>query len=193
MRFLPSILLSLIVLGSPAFACDKFLTIDPQQQKEDFAVLQLETADQIDRITAFNTLICSDQVAVRRKALQDGLSATPEIRSEVIFRALAGSMTINIRLLDSGGLSDAHYDYIRSNPFVSHEVKFSDAGRSCVSLYHNDRCDGGYAFSVRGDQVDYRYNDNMGSFRLTDGKLSGEVSLEVGRERLTFPAEIILF
>lgn len=186
-------LLAAILFAGPAIACEKFVSIDPIQQKSDFAILADDSADPIDRITAFTTLVCADQIAVRRKALQDGLKASPEIRSESLFRSLAGNTAVNIRLKEVTGLTDAHYDHLASQPLIAHSIKFSDPSTSCISLYYNDRCAGSYAINVRGDQLDYNHNDNAGSFRLEDGKLSGEVTLEINRQHLTFPAEIILF
>lgn len=190
---LPALCAACVIWAGPALACDKFVSIDPIQQKADFVTLRDDKSDPIDRITAFSTLVCSDQIAVRRKALQDGLTASPEIRSEALFRALAANTGLNIRLQDVPGLTDQQYDRIRTAPTIGHNVNFSDPATACVSLYHTDKCDGGYALNVRGQQVDYQFRGDVGTFRLDDGKLSGDVTLDIGRQRLTFPAEITLF
>lgn len=176
----------------PALACERYQPIDPVQLKQDFATLNNPEADHVDRIVAFSTLICSEQPAVRKRAIEDGKKATVDIQSAALYYDLASNNAITIRLLDQSGLSEAHYEEIRSAPLKAYEIKFRDPTTSCLSLYQNDQCSGAHHVSVNGSTVQFRYDDQVGVFTLDDTGLTGNVTYVIDRKPLTFPARIEL-
>lgn len=192
MRLLVCCLTLGLFSGLPAFACERYQSIDPVQLKEDFATLNNAEADQVDRIVAFSTLICSEQPAVRKRAIEDGKKATTDIQSAALYYDLASNNAVTIRLLDQPGLSEAHYEEIRSAPMKAYQVKFLDPIKSCLSLYQDERCDGNYHFSVNGSTVQFRYDRQVGVFTLGDTGLTGSVTYIIDGEPLTFPARIEL-
>lgn len=192
MRLFAATLTLAILTALPALACDKFQQIDPVQMKADFATLNDTGADPVDRITAFSTLICSDNPAVRKRAIEDGKTADTDIQSAALYYDLAANNTITIRLLDQTGLTDAHYEQIRSQPLRAYDVRFLEPAKSCLSIFYNDKCNGTYQFSVNGKTVQFRYDKDRGVFVLGDTGLTGEVTYVIDRRPLTFPARIEL-
>lgn len=192
MRFFACCLAVGICSALPAFSCERYQPIDPIQLKEDFATLNNPEADQVDRIVAFSTLICSEQPAVRKRAIEDGKKATVDIQSAALYYDLASNNAVTIRLLDQSGLTEAHYEELRAAPLRTYPVKFLDPTKSCLSIYYDDRCSGEHHFSVNGSTVQFRSNDHVGIFTLDGTGLTGTVTYVIKRNRMTFPARIEL-
>ncbi len=176
--------------AAPALACERYQEFDPIQLKEDFAALNNAEADPVDRIVAFSTLVCSEQPAVRKRAIEDGKAATVDIQSAALYYDLAANNAVTIRLLDRSGLSEAHYNEIRAAPLRAYTINYRDPTKNCLSIYYNDKCSGDYHVSVNGRTVQFRYNDAVGVFTLDGTDLTGEVTFAIKRERLTFPARL---
>lgn len=195
-----------LLLSGPALAqnlCDEAVALSQPQARELLETLQNEAANPIDQIFAFDTLICSDQAAIRDMSLRAGaVSPNPSIQSEIIFLSLASKSILTVELEEAEGLSKQHYDFLKSNRINNSNITYVDRANACLSLGQSGKCEENQRVDVSGRnvalsglwKVGNKRTGVEGTFRYDGGEyLRGEVEMLLGSESLRFPAVISLF
>jgi hypothetical protein len=195
-----------LLLPAPALAQglrEEAVSLSKPQARELLGTLQDEAANPIDQIFAFDTLICSDQAAIRDMSLRAGaVSKNPSIQSEIIFLALARKSILTVELDEVEGLTKQHYDFLASNRINNSNITHVDRANACLSLGQSGKCEENQRIYVSGRNVaisgHWKIGNKRTSFEGTfnyDGgeNLRGEIELLLGSATLRFPASISLF
>lgn len=189
---------ALVILGNPiaASACTKLQPIDRAQVTELMNTVSAADANPLDQIFAFDTLMCAEQSAVRDFTLRLGAkSSNPTIASQVVLRAIFEKENLQVRLLDVEGLSDAHYERIKTRPIESFALRYKDLSAGCASFIRDNQCEDSNLISISGNKLAIRARWNRydvdGAFVHMGDVLSGSITFI--QDQMTFPAEIDLF
>lgn len=193
-------LAALIVSTSPAFACEEFVSIDNVQTRELIETMRSPASDPLDQVFAYETLICSDQAAVRDLTLRTGAtSENPVIRGQTLFLAIAQMSSLVVELLPAEGLPNDHYDLLGDYPALSFPVTFVDPARTCLALGDREACKG-QMVDVKGETATLHAafpgtsSDVLGRFSYSGGSLvEGTMQLNLHEGNFAFPARITLF
>lgn len=186
----------LAALPLPALACDKYVTIPPQQVTADYGTLTDQGAPEISRLLAFTNLQCSDQAAIRAAAINEAWKTGLEnIQSQALWQMISSRPLLVVQLQRVEGLTDAHYTRLDESPTLTLGLVKPFPDRNCISLYRDSECSPAYSVTVNGSQVDVSLsNVGTGTFRIDGDALKGQFTLRTQNQPvLTFPATITLF
>ena len=191
-------LISILLAGvSVASACDKYADYTIDELKEFRAMLGKEDADSLDRLFAFEQMVCSDSPNIRSYAVKQGLNTIQDslVRNEVMLRAMMQKTRIDVELGESRDNSDQDKAFIAANGgMYSKLVAFRSEKTGCLSLWHNKRCDPNLSVFISGDKVELNYKNVIGVFRLsTNGELVGTMRAGNTDQFTQIPAVIKLF
>lgn len=163
--------LSLAMATGTAAACEEFVAIPESEAKEARDKLLQSDADPMDRLFAFQKLVCSNQPVLRNYAVREGLKSTTEplVREQIMLDALLQKTRLDITLVPGSGASKKEKDYAkdRSN-LLSFEVRTASAEHGCLSLYAANGCQMIYSAVIKGDKLELNYTPLVGEFRLSD-------------------------
>lgn len=184
-------------LAPGASACEDYKVIDNTQLKEFRDKLLEAEADPLDRLFAFQELVCSDNPTIRTYAVREGLRASrdPLVRQQIMFDAMMGKTRLDIELTATVDATQKDKQFIKENAGVwSAPVAYVSAQEGCMSLYQSNTCSKGLSVYVRGDAVEIGYNRLIGDFRLADdNKLVGFIRVSGTSDYGRIPATIALF
>lgn len=177
-------------------ACESYLQISLDEIKEYRTVLHQADADPLDRLFAFEQMVCSDRPNIRHYALKEGLSniSDPLVRNEIMLKAMMQKTRIDVELAIAKTLTKNDKAFITENGGVfSKAVAFKSETDGCISIHHAD-CRTDYSLWIRGDHVELGYGSVLGEFRLTDtNELVGTLRASNKKEYTNIPAIIKLF
>lgn len=166
---------ALCMVGS-AFACEEFRAHGATELKEFRDKLVEVDADPLDRLFAFEELICSDKPAVRAFAVREGLRAStdPLLRHQIMLEAMMSKRRLDIALSLSSNAGSAEREFVKKHDgLYSSELRHRSRSGGCMSTYSWDRCDQ-HLVLISGDLVQFTYGSLIGEFRLSDdNKLVG--------------------
>jgi len=188
--------LMMLVSVSAAFACDKYADYTIDEIKEFRAMLGKEDADPLDRLFAFEQMVCSDRPNIRSYAIKQGLNTIqdPLVRNEVMFRAMMQKTRIDVELGNSRDLTDSDKQFVATNGGLYSKLVVSRSEEAgCISLYRKS-CDSAYSLFIVGDKVELNYGKVFGEFRLSgNGELVGTLRADNDAKYTRIPAVIKLF
>lgn len=194
-KIAPVLALLLSVPGM-AYACEDYSSFELEEIKEFRDMLDNTDADPLDRLFAFEQMVCSDRPNIRSYAIKQGLNTIqdPLVRNEVMFKAMMQKTRIDVELSKGRELSDEDKKFIQDNAGVySHIVTYRSQEDGCISL-HRDRCATEYSVFIVGDKVELNYSRVSGEFRLSgSGELVGTLRASDRGEYTRIPAVIKLF
>jgi hypothetical protein len=171
--------------------------VDNSQAKELVAQLKNPEADEIDQVIAFDTLICAKRVALRGIALRHGRKASsPDVRAQVLHRALFDMERIVFKLLPTEGLSKKQSDIVKNNPSWSYAVDDNSRfpNKNCIGfdMAFASECED-YALQITGNKVHVYYDDDLYDLELReDGRLVGQYRNRNWDDMAPLPVEIEL-
>ncbi len=187
----------LFVTGSgAAIACDRYEDYTIDEIKEFRAMLGKEDADPLDRLFAFEQMVCSNRPNIRSYAIKQGLNTIqdPLVRNEVMFRSMMQKTRIDVELGTSRELTDEDKQFVAKYGGVYSKIiegQSEDAG--CIMLYRT-KCDSNYSLYIIGDKVELNYGNVSGEFRLSaNGELVGTMRADNDTRYTRIPAVIKLF
>lgn len=179
-----------------ANACEEYRDLTNGEIKE-FRDKLIETgADPLDRLFAFEELVCSDRPTVRNYAIREGLrSATdPIVRHQILLEALMQKTRIDVEMTRSKKLKDGDKRFFDEHSGIySRNVTFRDRAQGCIGLNYNS-CEPGDSLFVKGEVVELNRGYMVGLFKLTpQNELVGYVRPQANRNYSNIPAIIKLF
>lgn len=190
-------LISILLAGvSVASACDKYADYTIDELKEFRAMLGKEDADSLDRLFAFEQMVCSDSPNIRSYAVKQGLNTIqdPLVRNEVMLRAMMQKTRIDVELGDNRELTDDDKKFIAEHGGLYSRLianRTEEAG--CIGL-NGKKCDSRYSVFIQGDKVELNYSPISGEFRLSgNGELVGTIRADNNARYTRIPAVIKLF
>ena len=179
-----------------ACACDKYSDYTIDEIKEFRAMLGKDDADPLDRLFAFEQMVCSDRPNIRSYAIKQGLNTIqdPLVRNEVMFRAMMQKTRIDVELGNSRELTDFDKKFLAEHgDMYSRLVSARKEEAGCISMYGNN-CDSRYSIFINGDKVELNYSPISGEFRLSgNGELVGTIRADNNARYTRIPAVIKLF
>lgn len=193
----PIILLGVLAAGSAtAQTCEKKIQFDNAQVKEGMTVLRNNEAEELDRIFAFEEMMCAARDTVRGAAMNAAAKSSSEALREAALRErMASRDSFIVNLVDDGNLTEEAATYIRENRSLSYQVQKKAPEFDCFVLFRSGRspsCSGGRIVDQSGTSVSLQYDGLHGDFQLAeDGKLRGYIVPEDGQ--LKIPAEMDIF
>jgi len=191
-------LFSIITLGFVPIvnACENFKSISTGELKEYRDKLKEIDADPLDRLFAFEELICSNKPSIRALAVREGLRSSRDdlVRNQVMFEALMQKSRIDIELSDSGNLTSKDKDFIRKySGIFTRNVELRDREAGCIS-FNRRGCDFQKSLIVQGNTVDFNFLRIVGQFKLTgQNELVGFLRADDNGKYSRIPAVIKLF
>ena len=86
--------------GSAAWACEEFVDLQQQELKEYRDKLIEQEADPLDRMFAFQQLVCSSNPVMRAYAVREGLKTAtdPIVRQQIMFDSIMLMTRLEIQL-----------------------------------------------------------------------------------------------
>lgn len=178
-----------------ADACQGYNDLGDTETKEYRDKLIEENADPLDRLFAFEKLVCSNKPTIRSYAIREGLKAArdPLVRHQVMFEALMQKVRIDVELSDKGNLTEEEREFVRDiDGIYSRDVRFRDRSAGCISFYSPTNCDPSRGIVIQGDKVTYSYGTMTGLFELTEyDELVGYIKPDDDSRKI--PAVIKLF
>ena len=95
-------------------ACEKFTRYSTEEAKEYRDMLNKADADSLDRLSAFQRLVCSDNPILRNYAIQQGLknSKDPLVRNQVLLDAMMQKERIDIEMYSNDQLTKQDKEFI---------------------------------------------------------------------------------
>lgn len=190
-------LLALLGLGGGgALACEEFVEIEAQQLKEYRDKLVEQEADPLDRMFAFQQLVCSSNPVMRAYAVREGLkSATdPIVREQIMFDSMMQKTRLEIEITAGSGTTAKDKEFIQQQSGIwVIPIAFRSKTEGCLSLYQRDQCVGTYSVFIKGDKVALTYEQMIGEFQLADSnELVGFVRVQNNKKFSRIPAIIKL-
>lgn len=183
------------MLGSPALACDSYKSMSQDQAQKLLEVIANKAAKQLDRVFAFETLVCADVPAVREYAKQEGLKAAtdPVTRGQVLLEILMQMEHVRIDFIDNPSLPKQDRDWIAGyKGSYLYNISYRDRVRGCLSLSSKNECNQDYQFKIRGTKVELYNGSVQGLFELqSDNSLRGYVRRD--NKSTQIPTKIELF
>ncbi len=194
----------LIILGSVfvfhtgvILACEGYKTYPNKELKEYRDMLTKSDADPLDRMFAFEQLVCSDNPNLRNYAVKEGLNnaADPLVRNQVMLKAMMQKKRIDVELRSKKGLTEGDERFIATYSGVySKNVAYRSEEEGYLSLNRNDWCDPQESVFIKGDKVEYNRGNVVGVFQLSKtGELIGFLRAQAHPSYSRIPAVIKLF
>lgn len=159
-----------MLLAAPAYACEVPIALSDAQVRDALATLSDGASQGYDKVLAFQTLSCSDQLAVRQLGQEAALaSGESSLQAAIVFEAMMTRESLILRPVDSEAMTEEEREYARANPSIVLDFKYSDRAKSCLSMSSSDRCDSRYSVDVRGNGI-----------TIVDGGDAGELAIDEG-------------
>lgn len=179
-----------------AMACEGYVELSMQDAKEYRDKLQEQGADPLDRMFAFQQLVCSSNPILRAYAVREGLKAAndPLVRQQIMFDSLMQKTRLEIEMTAGSKATKADKAFIKelSGIWVL-EVRYASREHGCLSFDRYDGCKKARALFIRGDNVEFSYNNAIGEFFLSDSnELVGFVRVNGRSDYSRIPAVIKL-
>lgn len=182
--------------GSAAWACEEFVDLQQQELKEYRDKLIEQEADPLDRMFAFQQLVCSSNPVMRAYAVREGLKTAtdPIVRQQIMFDSMMLMTRLEIQLTAGPDATQGDKNFIKEQSGVwVLPVAFLSREDGCLSFYTRDRCTIDHAVFIKGDKVQFAYGRAVGEFYLSDtNELLGYVRVREGRDYGRIPAVIKL-
>ncbi|KQU84946.1 hypothetical protein ASD99_31320 [Mesorhizobium sp. Root695] len=165
-----------IVFGIQAFplvahACEEYSALPDPETKEYRDKLLDTAADPLDRLFAFQKLVCASNPVIRTYAVREGLKAVsdPLVREQIMFDAMFEKTRIDIELSPGSDASKQDKEFSkRVSSLISYIIAFKSPKEGCLSLYSPNECDKNYSIYLKGDKLELTYTGTVGEFRLSD-------------------------
>lgn len=190
-------LVGTVGFAEAAASCEEYQALSDADTREFSSKLLDPSADSLDRLFAFQKLVCSSNPVIRAYAVREGFNTVkdPLVREQILFDAMFDKSSIVIEFYKTDAFSKKDKEYISKNSgFISSTVKYRSSTEWCLSLNNGDRCDPNYSVKISGSKVEMKYNAFVADFRLTESnELVGFVLPEAGRGYGKIPAIIKLF
>ena len=191
------IVASVFIFQSEANACEEYKSLSTEELKEYRDMLEKSDADSLDRMFAFEQLVCSDNPNLRAYALEIGLKKTadPLIRNQVMLKAMMLKKRIDVELNLTKELTRKDKEFIANNAGIfSRIVSYRSEKEGCLSVSSKKQCAPANSVFIKGDKVEYNYGLIFGEFRLSQaGELVGFLRVRESRQYSRIPAVIKLF
>lgn len=189
-------LLAAALWAPPALACESFANLGADELKSYRDKLVEEAADPIDRLFAFQQLICSSSPAVRAYAVREGLrtSTDPLVRHQIMLDALMQKQRLDVEMAPGPDATKADKEFAKEHSGVLvYPIAFVSATEGCLSLSQRDRCTAGASAHISGDKLELIHGYLVGEFRLTEGnELVGYVRASANANYSRIPAVVRL-
>jgi len=195
-RVLAAGLLAFLGFGGAALACEEYVNIPAQELKEYRDKLIDQQADPLDRLFAFQQLVCSSNPVMRAYAVREGMrsASDPMVRQQILFDSMMQKTRLDIELAAGPDAPKGDKAFVKevSGVWVL-QVAYRSPTDGCISLYYRDRCNAQNSAVVRGDKVSLTYDNAIGEFYLSDaGELVGYVRMRDNKDYARIPAVIKL-
>lgn len=186
----------LLATNVTAYACEGYNKLESAEVKEYRDKLIEKDADPLDRLFAFEQLVCASKPTIRSYAIREGLKAAndPLVRHEVMFQAMMQKTRLDVELAPKGDLKKEDKEFVTSVDGVfSQKATYRDHKKGCITLYYDrDECMSSYSITIDGDKVVYNFGDIRGLFKLTSqNELVGYIKRK--QESGKIPAVIKLY
>jgi hypothetical protein len=178
-----------------AHACEEYSALADQETKEYRDKLLDIAADPLDRLFAFQKLVCGNNPVIRTYAVREGLKAVSDrlVREQIMFDAMLEKTRVDIELSPGSEASKQDKEFAqKTSNLISYEVAFKSPKEGCLSLYLPNECDKNYSIYLKGDKLEVTYSGLVGEFRLSDANNLVGFILPQGRYG-RIPATIELF
>lgn len=178
--------------AAPALACEEYVTHDASTLKSLRDKLVEPGADSIDRLFAFQELVCSSNPTMRAYAVREGLRTSSDqlVREQIMLDALMQKDRIEIEMTAGPSATPDDKEFIKSLAGVwVGNVGFRSVERGCLSLYSNKECSSDAKVVISGDKVQFTYQRIVGEFVLTDtNELVGYLRAQAHQRFTRIPA-----
>jgi hypothetical protein len=199
MRVINALLITtgIVMLHTQAVACEKFHSLSNEEMKENRDMLVKPDADPLDRMFAFEQLVCSDNPSLRDYAIKMGLtnSADPLVRNQVLLKAMMQKKKVVVELHPDKESTKSDKAFIAENAGVySKIVHYRSEKEGCLSLSSDRECLAARSVFVKGNKVEYNLLSVYGQFELSQsGELIGFLRVADSSKYSRIPAVIKLF
>lgn len=188
--------LFLIHTGS-VLACESYTDYSTDELKELRDAINQSDADPLDRMLAFEKMMCSDSPNMRHYAMEQGMKNVddPLVRNEIMLKALLEKRRIDVEIGTSKDMTKNDKAFVAEQGGVySHKVTYRSEPEGCIGLYQTEKCDSTYSLIISGDRVELNYQQVSGTFRLSKaGELVGTIRARNHQNYTQLPAVIKLF
>jgi hypothetical protein len=176
MRFNRLIVLVSVVFAAQVFAlaahaCEEYSALPDRETKEYRDKLLETTADPLDRLFAFQKLVCSNNPVIRTYAVREGLKSVsdPLVREQIMFDAMFEKTRVDIELTPGSDASAKDKEFSKdASGLISYTVVFKSPQEGCLSIYSTNECNKGGSIFVKGDKLELNYANMVGEFRLSE-------------------------
>ncbi|BFM04890.1 hypothetical protein [Halioxenophilus aromaticivorans] len=191
------IFLVFIMCASQANGCEEFVSYEPSELKEYRDLLSKVGADPIDRLFAFEKLVCSDKPIMRTYAVKVGLETTDNelVRNQIMLSAMMQKKRIDIELFPNKTATDLDKKFIQTHDGIySVVVTYYSEKEGCLGLHGSRECKANYSLIIKGDKAEFKYGNHIGWFDLTSsGELVGVLKAGMDARYSSIPAKISLY
>lgn len=188
-------LLAWLTLGGTALACEEYANLPAQEMKEYRDKLVDQQADPLDRMFAFQELVCSSNPVMRAYAVREGMrsSVDPIVRQQILFDSMMQKTRLDIEMAAGPDATKGDRDFVKKHSGIwSMQVTFRSRTDGCLGLYYSN-CNPQNAIFIRGDKATFTYDSAIGEFHLSDsGEMVGYVRVSNRQDYSRIPAVIKL-
>jgi hypothetical protein len=124
--------------GTAQAACEEYKNLSDQETKEYRDKLLDTSADSLDRLFAFQKLVCSSIPTIRAYAIREGLKSVsdPLVREQIMFDAMFQKNRVDIELFPNSDSSENDKGYSKEHSGLLSFVIASFLPKDgCISLY----------------------------------------------------------
>lgn len=189
-------LLAFLGFGGAALACEEYVNIPAQELKEYRDKLIDQQADPLDRLFAFQQLVCSSNPVMRAYAVREGMrsASDPMVRQQILFDSMMQKPRLSIELTAAADAPKGDKAFVKDVSSIwALEIVYRSSKEGCLSFNYRDRCGAQNSAFIRGDRVSLAMGTAIGEFYLADsGELIGYVRVRDNRDYARIPAVIKL-
>lgn len=187
--------LAWLAVSGTALACEEYTNFPAQELKEYRDKLVDAQADPLDRMFAFQQLVCSSNPVMRAYAVREGMrsSEDPIVRQQILFDSMMQKTRLNIEMTAGTDATKRDKEFIKKHSGLwSLPVRFRSQTDGCLGLFY-ERCDAGSVLYIRGDKATLTYDNVIGEFYLSDGgELVGFIRVSNNQDYGRIPSVIKL-